>query len=238
MNGDAIRQKREQLGMSQLDVARALKTTQQTIQRIEANKSPHSAFIKPLLDYLEVENRSASVTGSEFRDTVRKAGIKDDQRFYYPIDWGHIGDLIKFRRAENNKKDAAQILIPVIGMGSDPAYGSFITNSPLEYIERSEPLFYAAGAYALKIANDDMYPALKTSEIALVNPNLSPLEDEPHIFLKEGDESARVIAIIGYLKSFSAETWSIRQFSPEKTFDLQRIDFRVCHRIVGKFSRR
>jgi transcriptional regulator with XRE-family HTH domain len=242
MIGDDIKMKREQLGMSQEDVAQAVGTTQQTIQRIEANKSPRSAYIPAIVSHLGVTIQESASADEASYPAARSMGIRPENRFFYPLDWRHLSETIKFRRNSGERSASTRDLklgqIPILELGEFPNEWAVLNRVPIDFIERGEPLLYAPDGYAVKISSNDMYPALKAGEIALVNPTLSPLSNEPHMFISAEDENQMAPATVGYLQKATPEKWLIEKFNPAGNFELYRDHFPICHRIVGKFTRR
>ena len=82
-----------------------------------------------------------------------------------------------------------------------------------------------------------MSPAYEPGDMALVHPNLPPVRDKDVVLyhVPPGGESE---AIIKRLVSFNDREWTLKQYNPGKEFTESRIEWAICHRVVGKYSAR
>jgi len=89
------------------------------------------------------------------------------------------------------------------------------------------------------ISGTSMQPEFRPGETALVNPLLPVIGGEVYVFYREAEGEAR--ATIKELVRQSAESWHVRQHNPapgkKPEFTLPRNEWRVCHRVIGKYSR-
>ena len=85
-----------------------------------------------------------------------------------------------------------------------------------------------------------MVPEFEPGDLAIVNPNLPPIAGVTCIFY--GERSGSAHATIKRLRRQTSDAWLVRQWNPpeglEADFALPRSDGPVCHRTVGKHSRR
>lgn len=112
-----------------------------------------------------------------------------------------------------------------------------VTFDPIEVVKRPAILDGVKGAYGLLVSGDSMEPAYDHGDMALVHPGLGPgrlvdvvLYDHP----PDGDAQA----IIKRMLSWNEREWHLRQFNPRKDFSVARVDWPVCHRVVGRYARR
>ncbi|MGL4285601.1 MAG: XRE family transcriptional regulator, partial [Phreatobacter sp.] len=61
--------------------------------------------------------------------------------------------------------------------------------------------------------------------------------DEVHVFYDHGP-NGEAEAIIKNLTGWNDRMWKLEQFRPEKQFEVARVDWPICHRVVGKYNRR
>jgi phage repressor protein C with HTH and peptisase S24 domain len=126
--------------------------------------------------------------------------------------------------------------VPVYGSVEGGDGGLMIHKEPIDYAPRPQPLGGAPTGYLVYISGESMVPAFRPGEQAIVHDRLPPLPDEPCIFYTNDGGDDR--ACIKHLVRITADAWHVEQYNPPKTFTLDRADWPVCHRVIGKFSRR
>jgi phage repressor protein C with HTH and peptisase S24 domain len=104
---------------------------------------------------------------------------------------------------------------------------------PIEQAAPPEELIRVRNAYGILIVGESMVPAYKPGDIAWVNPHKQP-ERDTDVVLYHVPPNGEAEAIIKALVSFSEREWKLRQYQPALNFTESRIDWPVCHRIVGK----
>lgn len=114
-----------------------------------------------------------------------------------------------------------------------------ITSEPIDFRPWPEPLMHVKTAYGLIITGESMVPEFNPGDTALVNPVVSTMAGEPHIFYAEREGTAR--ASIKKLIRATEEQWLVSQHNPPprkpKDFSLPRKEWRWAHRVIGKYSR-
>ena len=105
--------------------------------------------------------------------------------------------------------------------------------NPIEQAVPPEELIRVRNAYGILIVGESMVPAYKPGDIAWVNPH-KPLERDTDVVLYHVPPNGEAEAIIKTLVSFSDREWKLRQYQPARDFTESRVDWPVCHRIVGK----
>lgn len=111
-----------------------------------------------------------------------------------------------------------------------------ISTDPIDYMERPA-VANSRGAYGLYVVGESMVPEYRPGDIALVDPHLPIVPDEAYIFYSQ-DKAEETRATIKHLRRSSSAAWLLRQWNPLKDFSLPRKEWPVCHRVVGKYSRR
>ena len=124
-------------------------------------------------------------------------------------------------------------LIPVYSAARGGAGHVIIDHTPIEDAVPPEELLHVRGAYGILIVGESMVPAYKPGDIAWINPHKHP-ERETDVVLYHVPPNGEAEAIIKTLVSFSDREWKLRQYQPALDFSESRIDWPVCHRIVGK----
>lgn len=113
-----------------------------------------------------------------------------------------------------------------------------VTFDPVDYVKRPIDLENVRDAYAILIDGDSMAKAYRHRDMALVNPLLRPAADEVHVFYDHNPEQGTAESIIKNLLGWTERKWKLEQFNPAKKYDVDRVDWPICHRVTGKYNRR
>ncbi|MBM3648006.1 MAG: helix-turn-helix transcriptional regulator [Alphaproteobacteria bacterium] len=111
-----------------------------------------------------------------------------------------------------------------------------ITNEPIDFVRRPEPLLSVRDGYGCYVIGDSMGPAYEQGDLLLVHPGRPVRPGDDCVFVRDqGDGS--YLALVKRLLRISAERWRVRQFNPAKDFDLDRGQWQRAQLIVGKYAR-
>jgi phage repressor protein C with HTH and peptisase S24 domain len=113
-----------------------------------------------------------------------------------------------------------------------------VTTDVIERVRRPANLEGVTGAYGILITGNSMAPAYRHGDMALIHPGLQPLNDEVHVFYDHDPKTGEGESMIKNLLSYTADKWRLEQFNPERKFSVDRVDWPICHRVVGKYNRR
>lgn len=212
--GAALREHRERKNISQPDLAEALGVSQSAVSRAELGD--FKRFQAWML-------QAAAYLGFEFDPEI----VKDDE--------GGAGESKQF----------AKIAAPGVLVNSQnfPVYSSSTTNDgslvvsgdPVDYAPMPSFLTNVKDSYGLIIADDAMKPEFRIGDTALVHPHLPPMPDEPCVF-RESRHGGRAL-----VRTFVRETathWIVSQHNPKRQDKLPKSAWPMCHRTVGRYSRR
>ncbi|CAM5575668.1 hypothetical protein MAUB1S_09677 [Mycolicibacterium aubagnense] len=109
----------------------------------------------------------------------------------------------------------------------------------IDYYKRPAVLQNVRGGYGILIKGDSMVPAYREGDTALINPHLPPSRDSDVIlYHTPPKEMGEEQAIIKRLVGISDRHWKLQQYNPAKEFTEERVDWPVCHRVVGKYNAR
>lgn len=210
--GLAVRRAREERGLSQAELAKLAKTSQQTVDRIERGAVEHSRAYPRILEVLDIPNEGFNP--ETFKKTVAK--MKEDSSESY-------------RRFMQHGKYSAD----VVTAGRMPLYAPGDGTGPrlINAIPRAYPVEFAEEAYGLVMFGSEMEPAIRNGEIAIVNPNLPPLWQSEVVFTLNGKPTIR---------TFIGETdkvWAVQQWNPPIKSQLKKEDHDAPHLVVAKIGR-
>lgn len=215
--GDSIRSAREAKGWSQAQLANRVGISQPAIKKIEAGQTDHSKFlpkIAKLLD-LDLADLDPSLKGGVEAEITEREVLAD-----------------------------AQIMGPVdfpIHVSAEGGPGEVIVSTdPIDYMARPAPLIYVRKAYGVIVTGSSMEPEYRQGDIALVNPHTPYESDAVHIFYAKQAGTDR--ATIKHLRRATADQWLVTQWNPPAgmphDFALSRDEWRLAHRVIGKYSKR
>lgn len=127
--------------------------------------------------------------------------------------------------------------IPVYGVAACGDDGCFILNTgvPIDYTRRGPGIQRLSGVFAVYISGDSMSPWKESGQLVYVDPH-RPVSINDYILIElrpDGDgEPPR--AYIKRLVRRSASSVTVKQFSPEKTFDLPTKDIMSLRYILSQ----
>ncbi|KQZ81901.1 hypothetical protein ASD64_09100 [Mesorhizobium sp. Root157] len=135
----------------------------------------------------------------------------------------------------------------LIGARDMPVYAAamggdghmLISFEAIDYVKRPAALQSVKGGYGILVSGDSMIPAYWPGDTALVNPNLPAHRDtDVVLYHTPPKERGEAQAIIKRLIGINDREWRLEQYKPSNEFSESRIDWPVCHRVVGKYNAR
>lgn len=112
-----------------------------------------------------------------------------------------------------------------------------ITFDPVDRVKRPVPLETVPDSYGILITGESMSPVFEPGDIALVHPRL-PAMSNTDVVLYHTPPAGEAEAIIKRLIGATQREWHLRQYNPPEDFNETKSDWPICHRVVGKYSRR
>jgi SOS-response transcriptional repressor LexA len=126
--------------------------------------------------------------------------------------------------------------LPVYASAEGGGGAIIITNEPIDYVRRPEPLLLVRDSYGCYVIGDSMSPAYEQGDLLLIHPTRPVRPGDDCVFVRDpGDGSQH--ALVKRLLRITPEKWRIRQFNPAKDFDLDRGQWQKAQLIVGKYVR-
>lgn len=127
--------------------------------------------------------------------------------------------------------------LPVFGTAQGGSGALIVTDRPVDWVVRPDPLLRVKDGYGMIVTGDSMDPVHKHGSTALVNPHIPFRSGDTCIFRSHQDDGATLV-IIKELRRYTDDTWYVRQYNPPKDFTLKRSEWQVCHVTVGNFFSR
>lgn len=114
-----------------------------------------------------------------------------------------------------------------------------VTFDAIDYVKRPAILENVKGAYGLYIVGESMVPAYEPGDMALIHPHLPPAREKNVVLYHVPPSgSGEVEAIVKRLVRYNDREWHLKQYNPAAEFVESRADWKVCHRIVGRYEAR
>ena len=209
--GEKIRQRRDALGLSQADLGREVGCSQATIEKIEKGETVRSKFLSLLAVRLDLPLGEIDPGYAAIEKPASTLEIPGDKL---------VGSSRDFR----------------VYASAEGGPGEIIRSSdPIDFVPRPAPVQHVKEAYGLIVTGDSMEPEFRPGDTLILNPRLPVIGGESYVFYAEVAGEAR--ATIKNLRRATVDKWMVRQWNPPKEFSLSRKEWRICHRVLGKYSR-
>ncbi|WP_187272435.1 helix-turn-helix domain-containing protein [Methylobacterium sp. WL9] len=216
---DLIREARNSRGWSQARLGKAVGVSQAAIAKIEKSNPKSTVVLDALIEALELDR---SLFPTEAFGQEREGGpmvVQPVPEFardpaYWAAAAGLVGDVPLYAAAEG-------------GEGS-----LIIERDPIGAVKRPPLLQGVKNGYAIYLTGTSMSPEFEPGDTLFVNPRLPVLRDASCVFYGADDDEPKA-SVKRYL-SHTEVDWTVRQFSPDKTFTMAREQWPLRHRIVSK----
>ena len=130
--------------------------------------------------------------------------------------------------------------LPVFATAQGGKGAIVLSNDPVEWVVRPEPLARVKDGYGVIVMEDSMMPEFRSGDTALVNPHLPPRSGDTCVF-RSFQEDGTIMACVKYLRRATAEAWLVTEWnSPEgvkRDFQLKKSEWQIAHVTVGSYKR-
>ncbi len=227
--GSTIAKRRKELGLSQTEVAEAIRVSQSTIDRIEKDDFKRTPSALPALAQflgLDIATLDPKLATLPSPMPVSTPAREKTRGFRPEIVPGH--ELV-------GNKD-----FPIYAAAAGGEGHLIVNFDPIEWVKRPAILEGVPHAYGLLVYGDSMSPAYRHGDMALIHPGLGPAADEDVVLYYHAmdGEHGEAEAIIKHLTSWNETEWRLEQYNPARNWTEFRADWPKCHRVVGKYGRR
>lgn len=127
--------------------------------------------------------------------------------------------------------------LPVFGTAQGGSGALIVTDRPVDWVVRPDPLLRVKDGYGMIVTGDSMDPVHKHGSTALVNPHIPYRSGDTCIFRSHQDDGTTLV-IIKELRRHTEDTWYVRQYNPAKDFTLKRAEWQICHVTIGNYFSR
>ena len=235
--GERVKAEREAKGWSQAELARRVtragySITQGGIAQIERRGDTEPKSIVQLAQALQL-----SVTWLQSNRGDRLVHTMGEETGELPLDEpgrrGRGAAAAKAAATRPGARPPLQVFASAQG-GSEGAMT--LSNEPVSWIPRDARLEGVADAYGCFVSGDSMEPAYERGNLLLVNPSATPEPGDDVVLLKEDKDGTRYVLIKRLVRA-NAQSWTVKQYNPAKTFTLSRKEWSKAHLVIGKYNR-
>lgn len=218
--GGRIKSRRQALGMSQAKLAaevtgRGIKLSQQNIVSIESGDVKRPRALPEIASVLQTTIAwIRDGVGPEIATTPTEAPLQST----LPDDRDTAPQLEVWATTEGAADGAMRI-----------------TTSPIDFISRPEGL-PARGSFAVYLIGESMSPAYEHGDQLYVNTNKPVRAGLDCLFVQEMDDGT-LLGLTKRLVESTPDKWLVKQFKPEKTFELDRRRWTKAWMVAGKMNR-
>lgn len=210
-----IRERREQLKISQAELARRIGIAQPSLHNIEIGRTKRSRYLPDILHELKL-----------------------DPRTYQPlVADGQSGAGAGVGSREPMSTSARNRDFPVFHMrpAEDDNEAMVMTSEPMEMVERPSLLGSVRDSFGICVYGDDNSPAYRSGDIVFVH--ASPPIIGSDVVIRPGRSDDDRITL-GQLVGMTDTDWVILQYKNQKKIKLPRKEWSKCDRIVGRYNAR
>ncbi|WP_441280526.1 helix-turn-helix domain-containing protein [Tardiphaga sp. 862_B3_N1_1] len=220
--GAVVREHREKAGLTQADLATLVKSSQQTIDRIERGETKHSRAFPKILAALKIENEASfsELALSEVRlqetiETARQSTGRDPFQSWLP------------------HSDPDRMSVFSIHPDDQGRY-RFDTN-PVDFVLRPEPLLRVRRGFGVLIPDDLNDPVFRAGDIILCNPHL-PIRKGNEVILMTAPSGDGMFSKVATILDATADAYVLRNGLGEQ-YTTEKAEWSHGNLVVGKFSR-
>jgi phage repressor protein C with HTH and peptisase S24 domain len=233
--GERVKSERRAKGWSQAELARRVtkagySITQGGIAQIERRGDTEPKSIVQLAQALQV---SVNWLQSARGDKTTGVTPGDDEQFSMLAQSGRRGRGAASGSPPSGPRQPLQVFASAQG-GSEGAM--ILSNEPVSWLPRDPRLEGVPDAYGCFVSGDSMEPAYEKGNILLVNPSAHPESGDDVVLMKEDKDGQRFV-LIKRLVKVNAQSWTVKQYNPAKTFTLSRKEWSKAHLVIGKYNR-
>ena len=127
--------------------------------------------------------------------------------------------------------------LPVFASAEGGPSGMIVTHDPIDWIVRPELLANVRDAFAVYVIGSSMEPRYEHGDMILVHPSRPVSREADVLLLSEMADGAHA-GLVKRLVRWDESNWTVRQYNPQKEYDLPRSEWQRAHVVLGRFNRR
>jgi len=205
-SGEDIKRAREARGMSQSALASAVGITQPAIKKIESGQTLRSRYTIEIARFLGLDGVDSPAQPQGYRPPPEVFGDRD---------------------------------LPVYSAAEGGPGEMVVSTDPIDIVPRPWYMREVRDGYAVLIVGDSMEPVFEPGDMAIVNPRLPAMRNKNTIFVTGehgGAVGGEFRATVKRLVRWDQRSWYVRQYNEPKEFALERREWPLALRVVGKYE--
>ncbi|MBS7741465.1 MAG: helix-turn-helix domain-containing protein [Chelatococcus sp.] len=227
---EKIRERRMELGLSQAELARKVRMSQASIDKIERGRVERPRKLPDLVAVLGIDPKDIEAGGAEWFGLVAPAYQPGP-----PVHSVPSGSIPVFAA------DAEFVALPAP------------LDRAIEFIPASPGIPALPDAYALMVVSDEMFPAYRAGDIILINPRLPPIRGTDVAVYARAHGKQSYSAIIARFERPRQDAYVLHQYNrPNEdeedeaddmrplmglTFPVLKANVIAVHRVVARIIR-
>jgi DNA-binding XRE family transcriptional regulator len=228
--GHRIRTRRKEMRITVDGLGKMVGAHAQTIQKIENNKITQSRYLIPICKALGLDPEAIPRPDS---GRGKRSGVREHSLVHELSHFGHFngGSQAPGSGGYSRRLDLDVVIrvhLPVFSTN----YDAVLSEDPVE--QKVTPYATVAHAYGLRVATDEMAPAFKAGDTALIDPNQTARPGDD-VVLREKSVGGKVV--LCELKSADAAAHYTVHLHGKPSRKVEKKIYPIIHRVVGKYSR-
>lgn len=230
--GETILSARLRKKLTQQQLGALLSVTGSTVSQWENNQTvPMPKKVAPLCRALDLDRAMVDSLLDAYHaasDASPELALPKPRTFRDPLAHAPRATADVQNPTANRRPD-----VPVWASAAGSEEGTMIlTESPIDFIQRSELMRDTVNPFAFFVIGDSMSEVIEHGDQVVVNPSRLPQPGKDHVFIHEGE--GIMLATVKRLVRVKADAWRVKQFNPEKEFDLPKNKWGKALRITEK----
>ncbi len=127
--------------------------------------------------------------------------------------------------------------LPVYASAEGGPSGMMVTYDPMDWLVRPEELLNVRDAFAVYVIGESMEPRYEQGDMILIHPTRPPKRGDD-VLLLSAQEDGAFAALIKRLVKWDSQSWTLRQYNPDKEYELPRKDWQRAYVVIGRFNHR
>jgi transcriptional regulator with XRE-family HTH domain len=207
-----VRTERQRIGISQAELAAAIGTNQETIQKIESGKTKRSSFLPEIFSVLGISLDALVATPKKTRAAAPADVLLGRQ------------DL--------------RVLQTMALMPDGPRSALVTTLHVAELVTRPQALLGVSDAYAIRMVLNTMSPEFEYGDLLMVHPHLPPMVGMSCLFSGVAQPNGSRIVCVARLLHVTNVEWQVREWNPpcgkSAYWNLERQEWPICEPVVSR----
>ena len=127
--------------------------------------------------------------------------------------------------------------LPVYASAMGGSGEMIISYEPIEYVKRPPLLENVPGGFAMFVVGDSMWPRFRPGELLLIHPKRIASAGDEVLIVKVNGRTGEHEAMVKELISYSGDVYRLRQYNPQREFEVPAAEVQGCYLILGLYTK-